>query len=260
MHCLLYGIVLSDPQSRAGPPTSLPAGVGGAPVSLIEVGQVAAVVGTIDRAAALTPTVGSVVAYARVVEALHAGRAVLPMRFGCVLDRKADVARLLCERGHIYVEVLRELEGCVEMGIRMLACKAERGTGRIPVSEQRDFIAEAPAQHAGADYLAERKRAYADADRHVHDMTTLAERICAALHGLYVRCTAENGPAAARSASSTPLFSIDFLVRRESLDGFRQIFHRISRVESARLLLTGPWPPYNFVEPASLLSFMAPTQ
>lgn len=258
MPCLLYGVVLSRPEPPAGRTADLPLGVGGVPVSLIDVGRVAAVVAKVARATVLTPTLESVMAYAGVVEALHADRAVLPMRFGCVLEGKADVAHLLCERGSTYIDVLRELEGCVEMGIRMLARHSERGADSLPASAQLDVRAGAARLGSGADYLAERRRAYDDADRRGQEMTELAERIGTAFHGLFVRCNAGTRPAVARSVASAPLFSIDFLVRRESVSSFHQMFQRINRAERTRLLLSGPWPPYNFVEPASLPCFMAP--
>ena len=43
--------------------------------------------------------------------------------------------------------------------------------------------------------------------------------------------------------------SLYFLVKRGAVESFRQAFRRIERAESARLLLSGPWPPYNFVAP-----------
>jgi hypothetical protein len=38
-----------------------------------------------------------------------------------------------------------------------------------------------------------------------------------------------------------------FLVPRPAVDSFRLAFRQLTKSESARLLLSGPWPPYNFV-------------
>jgi hypothetical protein len=248
MSCLVYGIVFPQPQSRADAPLSLPLGVGGAPVGLIEGGNLAAAVATIDRAA-LTPTVGSVTAYARVVEVLHADRAVLPMRYGCVLGGEADVIQLLHARGETYAEVLRGLEGCVEMGIRMLVGKAACGGDGNPGVQNPEFTTGASGRFPGTAYLTRRQSVYAEADRHAHEIARSVEWIRVAFDGLFLRCKRENCPTATRSLSSDPLFSIYFLVRRESIESFRQVFHGISRTEHGRLLLSGPWPPYNFIGP-----------
>ncbi len=295
MSCLLYGIVFSGSQSRADAPLNLPLGVGGVPVGLIEDGRVAAAMATLDPAA-LTPTVGSITAYANVVEVLHADRAVLPMRYGCVLGGEADVIQLLHARGEQYAEVLRGLEGCVEMGIRMLGArlsKRERarigacshfsdtllaargeslaafdgrcipagcvapqsntpgilGRRALPAGRLARLGATPDFHHGllGTAYLTRRQRVYGEADRHAHEIARSVERIRVAFDGLFLRCKMENVPTATGSVSSVPLFSLYFLVRRESLESFRHVFHRISRAEHGRFLLSGPWPPYNFV-------------
>lgn len=246
MSCLVYGIVFSQPQSRADAPLSLPPGVGGTPVGLIEGGDLAAAVATIDSAA-LTPTVGSVMAYAKVVEVLHADRAVLPMRYGCVLGGEAAVIQLLHARGETYAEVLRGLEGCVEMGIRMLVGKAACGPDGNPGVRNPEFTSGTSSCFPGTAYLTRRQRVYAEADQHAREIARSVEGIRVAFDGLFLRCKRENCPTATRSVSSDPLFSLYFLVRRESLESFHQVFHGISRTEHRQLLLSGPWPPYNFV-------------
>lgn len=248
MSCLVYGIVFSQPQSRADAPLSLPPGVGGTPVGLIEGGDLAAAVATVESAA-LTPTVESVTAYARVVEVLHADRAVLPMRYGCVLGGEGDVIQLLHARGETYAEVLRGLEGCVEMGIRMLVGKAACGVDGNADVQNPDFTSGTSSRFPGRAYLTRRQRVYAEADRHAHEIARSVEWIRVAFDGLFLRCKREHCPAATRSVSSDRLFSFSFLVRRESLESFRQVFHGISRAEHGRFLLSGPWPPYNFVGP-----------
>jgi hypothetical protein len=52
------------------------------------------------------------------------------------------------------------------------------------------------------------------------------------------------------------LLSLYFLVPGSAVESFRQAFRHLSATEPARLLLSGPWPPYNFVtnNPKSLLT------
>src|SRR3972149_2057796 len=85
MTCLLYGIVFSQSGAPGSghPPPGLPPGVGGAP-------------------------------------ALHADRAVLPMRYGCLFEEERQVVELLAVHGQQYAAALRGLDGCVEMGGRVL--------------------------------------------------------------------------------------------------------------------------------------------
>jgi hypothetical protein len=45
------------------------------------------------------------------------------------------------------------------------------------------------------------------------------------------------------------MLSLYFLVKREEVEKFRQIFQAFASRYSARILLSGPWPPFNFVLP-----------
>ena len=49
------------------------------------------------------------------------------------------------------------------------------------------------------------------------------------------------------SAADGRLLSLFFLVRRENVERFREAFGQLQQETSAKMLLTGPWPPYNFV-------------
>ena len=121
MSCLLYGIVFSrsgDHASGHSPP-ALPAGVGGAPVTLIEEAGLGAAVSWVEPPD-LTPNVARVLSYGRVVDALHAERVVLPMRYGCLFGEESQVVELLRVHGEEYAAALRGLDGCVEMGVRIL--------------------------------------------------------------------------------------------------------------------------------------------
>ncbi len=43
------------------------------------------------------------------------------------------------------------------------------------------------------------------------------------------------------------LISLYFLVPAEHLDDFRKTFDEYTSRQSAKIRLSGPWPPYNFV-------------
>lgn len=232
--CLLYGIVFakSGEHARGHSPPKLPPGVGGAPVRLIEEGGLGAAISWIEPPD-LTPNRARVLSYAEVVEALHVDRTVLPMRYGCLFGEDRQVVELLRVHGEEYAALLRGLDGCVEMGVRVLLEGAE---GRVPVAE---FSSHPP----GTAYLAGRKAVYAEKDRRAHDEGRVVERCREVFAGLFVKCRAE------RPSSRTPDVALYFLVKRGAVDSFRRAFRRISRTESARLLLSGPWPPYNFAAP-----------
>ena len=234
MSCLLYGIVVSPSDGQASP--ALPAGVGGAPVRLLRERGLGAAVSAVN-AHDLTPNVARALSYAKVVEALHAHRAVLPMRYGCVFGDEGQVIELLRAHGEDYAAVLRGLDGCVEMGVRVLLPSGPPSPGFPPRSEMKGA--------SGRAYLADRAARHAREEEDARALTAVMERLRGALGGLAERTeTDRNKPRADPRVSS-----LYFLIRRGAVEAFRRAFRQLERTESARLLLSGPWPPYNFVAP-----------
>ena len=238
MTCLLYGIVFSDSRQRGRDPTPLvlPSGVGGAVVTLIEEGGLGAAISRIDPAD-LTPNVARVLAFAKVVEALHAHRTVLPMRYGCLLGDEGQLVDLLRDHGAEYAAILQGLDGCVEMGVRVLL-PAE-------VSVPRALVESATRPASGREYLIGRAARTTRVEHFARTLAAATERVLRVLGGLAERTKTD------RSGTANPHYaSLDFLVKREVVTPFRRQFRWIERTESARLLLSGPWPPYTFVVPA----------
>ena len=62
-----------------------------------------------------------------------------------------------------------------------------------------------------------------------------------------------DAPDVARHSSSTQrrLVSLYFLTPSNSIEQFRETARQIDTPERTKVLLTGPWPPFNFVVPAS---------
>jgi hypothetical protein len=71
----------------------------------------------------------------------------------------------------------------------------------------------------------------------------LVKELCDSLYGSFVRHKVEF-PSSGRSR----LLSLYFLVPRDSVGCFRRAARGLHRNESVKLLLSGPWPPYNFVD------------
>ena len=249
MSVLLYGIVFAALRPGYPPPPISVPGVGNAPVRLIEANGLGAVVSTVDSPA-LTPTVERALAHARVIERLHADRTVLPVRYGSVLGSESDVVELLRAHGETYAGMLQGLIGCVEMGVRILT--SERGAASTHDCSVRraECRADDCPPVAGTVYLNRRKAFYAEQERCLREAAASAQRLRAALAGLFLKCEAEPSTTVVfRSISAGPLVGVHFLVKRNMLASFRMAFRRMERAERARLLLSGPWPPYNFAMP-----------
>lgn len=230
MDCFLYCIMRAP-----GPPIALDLlGVDGRSVELLTHGGLTAALSRMAPEADLPPDLARLRAYEQVVAALQRRRTVIPLRYGCRLADEAQVVRLLAERGPQYGARLRQLDGCVEMGIRLfLLRQGEAGV--------RPEVYPTVSDHSGWAYLKTRRAHYDHLDRSTREYRRLAEECRASLEGLYVEEKSE-GPSFHR-----PAFSLYFLVRRETVAAFRRACRRINPIPGVKLLLSGPWPPYNFV-------------
>jgi hypothetical protein len=229
MDYLVYGIV-RESDLRSSP---LPGGLGGQPVLLVVEGGLAAAISGVPEVDAV-PEVPRLLAYAQVIEGLSRWGPILPMRYGCLLDSEEQVRELLRRRWLVFQQALEELRGCVEMGLRILL--------EEPPPAAVSLESKGESQARGATYLAERRAHYAKQDDLCGEADGAAEQFRSAFAGLYTKCHAER-PAGPQEQ----LLSLNFLVRREDVTRFREAFARLQQTTWSKVLLTGPWPPYNFV-------------
>jgi len=232
--CLCYCIC-----RHPGPETGPLLGVGNQPVYRLTHQRLSAAVSRLEPAD-LAPDLPRLRAYARVVCALHCQGPVIPLRYGAVVSQESRLLALLDEQILQYEALLRELEGCVEMGLRVLLPQTSLSPGAAGNREELPGSS-APPGRPGLTYLTARKLHYARQDRWTEEYRRAADRCQAQFTGLFVKCKTE------APSPCLPLLSLYFLVPRAMLAPFRQAFRRLSATESARLLLSGPWPPYNFV-------------
>lgn len=224
MSHLLY-CILAAPAEISTVPTLK--GVGGRPVALVRAAGLAAAVSQLDR---VDRGVESVMAYGEVVEHCHRHCTVVPMRYGCLLDGERAVQAHLEACQAAYQALLAELDGCVEMGARI-------------VLEQEPSTK--MAAESGRDYLRARRCAFATTEHGEREAAALDE----ALHGLYRRRLAEPGHFAGHA-----VHSVHYLVETTRLGPFRTALRGLRPGGGSRLLTSGPWPPYSFATPAESLS------
>lgn len=242
MSCLCYCIC-----RHPGPQLSETLlGVGGQPVYQVAHRRLSAAVSLIGPPD-LAPDLLRVRAYERVVHSYYRQGTVIPMRYGCVVSQESQVIKLLDEYDPQYEALLRELEGCVEMGLRVLLPAASLGAVSSGGSEDcREVAGPPPAavpapDRLGLAYLTARKARYARQDRWTKEYRQAAQRCLAQFTGLFVKSKTE------APSPRLPLLSLYFLVPRPQVASFRRAFRHLAETESARVLLSGPWPPYNFV-------------
>ncbi len=156
----------------------------------------------------------------------------------------------LKERHRQYETLLAQLEGHVEMGIRILLPEKGRCPRQKETMKGRDALSPSgttaqPKNEPSAEgraYLALRKVHYQMQDETLQGRQALIDRYIQAFSGLYAKHRTEtdtkNGPL---------ILSLYFLTPENKVNRFRETFGRVAENGDAKALLSGPWPPYNFV-------------
>ncbi len=223
----------------------------GRPVSFVAGHGLCAAVSEM-AAAENAPPVSELLVYSRVVEELHRLQAVVPMRYGCFLNGIREIRSALKERRRQYETLLAQLAGHVEMGIRILLPEEERRPRPEETMKEGNALSTAgttakPKDEQQVDsraYLALRKVHYQMQDETLQDRQTLIDRYIQAFSGLYARHRTETD-----TKNGAAILSLYFLTPEGNVNRFRETFVRIAENGDSKAMLSGPWPPYNFVTP-----------
>jgi hypothetical protein len=187
------------------------------------------------------------------VEAICAGAAALPVRFGVILPDGVAVEQALARQADALSADLLRIGDKVEVGVIALwnpAAAAEATEGeRAAMKSQSDAQsvdqpdAQAAEQRPGLAYLRARQAQY---ERSAATRAR-AERLGGALD-VELRPRPLQTQRALCPSRRLALRDV-YLLERAQVDAFGQTFEDARRrhAAEARLLMSGPWPPYSFV-------------
>jgi Gas vesicle synthesis protein GvpL/GvpF len=180
-------------------------------------------------------------AHETVVEhfASRSGTSVVPMKLFTMFSSRARATADLAAQWPDIKPVLDRIRGCTEWGIRVM---------RQPVPARG-----APARGAssGTAFLAAKKR---ERDAVRAGLVKAADAAEDAFESLAKLAREARRREAPETATSPPLVDAAFLVSDNRKERFRTAARRHAkscRQAGADLILTGPWPAYNFVQQAS---------
>ena len=181
-------------------------------------------------------------AHETVLEAALAGTPLVPFRFGTIFRSDDHVRKMLRENPHL-TEVLERLRGTVELGVKAY----------LDVDEfERRHGDEAEAGEGGRAYLLRKQR-----DRRLADARASFVNACAEESHARLSSAAEDARAnplhrpEVTGGAGEMLLNGAYLVRVAAEAGFKDALSALESrfaADGVQYELTGPWPPYNFVE------------
>ena len=166
-------------------------------------------------------------AHEEIVESLMELGAVLPMRFGSVVDGEGELLDLLSERREEFEAALARVGGAVELGVRAQLSEAVEAAAPVGAGAGTDA-------RPGTAYLLGRL----EAQRRSDAVSALIHERLDDLARHSVRRSRAIGAGALNAA---------YLVDRERVEEFRRrVDDLTAEVSGATIVCTGPWPPYSF--------------
>lgn len=253
--CYLYGVVRADRR----PWLDGVAGVGGAPLSLVEVDRLVAVVADVARQDFIPADAEredaawlerAVRAHESVLERCLEPGPVLPMRFATTVRDESDIRALLRERDGQFTAALERLLGRREWGLKILLGDP-RALAQHVLKRRDDLAArerELADRSPGAAYLA-RKRL--DREIAVTGDEMSAELVHTSHRRLTDSAVAACLPIASHSRAERIYLNAAYLVAEAEEAAFEAVVAELDREHAGcglRYELTGPWPAYNFVD------------
>jgi len=253
----LYGFVPSD---TAAPPVNL-RGVGGAPVTLLDMGAARAAVSHLsdptfsaerveERLADLAWVGEQGLAHERVVAWFVDHADILPARLFSMHSSEAALRDTVAGSVNGLAQRLRAFAGRREWDLKVAYDAAELEKHGPEISpELRALAHEIEAAPPGRRFLLERKRADLAKLELRRSARRLADELLAALatHALQTRVL----PLSQEVATSTVVLTAALLVARAADAALqRDAAERIDRLRTLGVLVTfsGPWAPYRFVD------------
>jgi len=219
-------------------------GIAGVDLQTVYFEDISAVFSDIQRGE-LVSDKSNAMAYAGVVEALSLHFTLLPVRFGSLIATTDAITKIM-ERNYNEIQSnLRKVENKVEFGLKIF-CDSEKIKGELRAKTEAEQPSE-PLQHTEhsiyRDYLNKKLKEHrfeelllAHVDMIIQDITTHLAQLNP-LHKFKKMMTETN------------IIDAFFLLEKNKNDGLINAVKELqNRYDGLHFMLTGPWPPYNFVD------------
>jgi gas vesicle protein GvpL/GvpF len=191
-------------------------------------------------------------AHEAVLEQAFAQATIVPLRM-CTLYESTDNVSAMVERERAaLVEALVALDGRQEWGVKLIVDPERLAeAARASSSEAAGLEEQLAGRSGGSAYMLHRRL-----ERHVRETTAVvASAIAEEVHAQLAdwATDAVTRPPQNRELSGhegAMLLNGAYLVEAERVDGLRELIAELEeqhRSLGARIELTGPWPPFNFV-------------
>jgi hypothetical protein len=221
-------------------------GIAEAELAVISFNQIMAVVSDIEKADLVANQANAFV-FAQVIETLGKQYPLLPMRFGSIMASNDAVTKML-ERNYTEIQHnLGKIENKSEFGLKIF-CDSEKLTAELIVKSE---TATSPTVKPDTDTKNSVFREYVNKKLKEHRLEALMLTYVDSVITLVSEHLAQLNSINKIQKMATRSIIIDavFLVEKERKSEVIQVVADMqNQYPGLNFILTGPWPPYNFVD------------
>ena len=221
-------------------------GIVGAELVAVSFDQISAVISNIEKADLVANQVNAF-AFAHVIESLEQQYPLLPMRFGSVMESTDSILKMLEKNYPEFRNNLQKVENKSEFGLKIF-CDTEKL--KADLSSTSDAISKS-SQKPATENKDSIYREYINQKLKVHRleemMMVYIDSIIAEFTGFLVKLEAEKK--IKKMTNATTIIDAVFLLEKDKkADLVRSIKELQNQHSGLNYTLTGPWPPYSFVD------------
>jgi len=221
-------------------------GISGADLYAVSLDEISAVVCDIKRADLIADKTNAI-EYAGVIENLAQQFTLLPMRYGSLMESTDLINKMLGRNYHEFQQNLQKVENKCEFGLKIF-CDSEKLKAELRAKSEADT--KTPAKPAPGiknsvyrDWVNKKLKEH----RLEELLLTYIDSVIAEITGFLARLNAVNK--FKKMATETTIIDAVFLLDKERKDALIHVIEELqNQYPGLNFVLTGPWPPYNFVE------------
>jgi len=221
-------------------------GISGANLYAVSIDEISAVVSDIKRADFIADKKNAI-EYAGVIENMAQQFTLLPMRFGSIMNSTEIISNMLEKNYSGFQKNLQKVENKSEFGLKIFCdtgkLKAELNlkseetseTSQNPVTENKNSVFK--------EYITQKLKAH----RLEETLMGYIDSVIAEFNGFLIELNAEKK--IKKMTTATTIIDAVFLIEKDKkAELVRAIEDMQGKYSELNFILTGPWPPYSFVD------------
>ena len=247
MNSMIYSILsVNDSSEKLNTLLCGMKGISGVGLSSVSFNNISAIVGDINRSELIADKFNAI-EYAGVIETLAQKFTLLPMRYGSIMESKEAICKMLAANYVNLEQNLQKVENKIEFGLKVF-CDSEKLMAKykaLPDSETKTILntGNEIKNSVYKDWVNRKLKDHRIEElllAHINSIIKEIEGYLTSLNGVFKF---------KKMITATNIIDAVILLEKDKKDTLINTVRGLQNVyPDSHILLTGPWPPYNFVD------------